>query len=192
MTSLSSLLERVKQDLSDREVRWALIGGLAVGVWTEPRFTRDVDLAIDVESDQEAEELVHSLHSSGYRIAAVLEHAHSGRLATVRLLSPYDSRLVDLLFASTGIESVIVEASRSVEVFEGVTAPVASIGHLIAMKVLARNDVDRPRDLQDLRGLLGVASEHDLEVARAGLAKMSSTNHHRGRDLIQEFETLLG
>ncbi len=36
-------------------LRWALIGGLAVAVRAEPRFTRDVDLAVAVADDRELE-----------------------------------------------------------------------------------------------------------------------------------------
>lgn len=38
-------IERASRDLATLERGWALVGGLAVSVRTEPRFTRDVDLA---------------------------------------------------------------------------------------------------------------------------------------------------
>ena len=44
MTSLESVLHRIAADLTRSNVDFALIGGLAVSVRTEPRFTRDVDL----------------------------------------------------------------------------------------------------------------------------------------------------
>jgi hypothetical protein len=34
--------------------RWALIGGLAVSTRIEPRFTRDIDLAVSVPDDASA------------------------------------------------------------------------------------------------------------------------------------------
>lgn len=48
-------LRRLDGDLDRVGVRWALIGGLAVSVRAEPRFTRDVDVAVAIDSDVEAE-----------------------------------------------------------------------------------------------------------------------------------------
>lgn len=36
---------------------WALVGGLAISARIEPRFTRDLDIAIAVENDARAEEV---------------------------------------------------------------------------------------------------------------------------------------
>jgi hypothetical protein len=44
-------------------VRCALVGGLAVSARTEPRFTRDADLAVAVASDAEAESLIRALYA---------------------------------------------------------------------------------------------------------------------------------
>ena len=186
MISLLQLLRQISDLFSEFEIAWALVGGLAIGARVEPRFTRDVDVVVDVQGDEEAELVVHSLLSKGYRIAAVLEQAKSGRLATVRLLPPNDARLIDVLFASSGIESQIVQAASSVNLGEGVTSPVAAVGHLIAMKVLARDDVARPQDRLDLLALLKTASADDLELASTALKDIAKAGLDRGRDLITE------
>jgi hypothetical protein len=54
--------------LQEQGARTALLGGLAVSTWTEPRFTRDVDLAVAVQTDADAERLVHGLLQRGYRL----------------------------------------------------------------------------------------------------------------------------
>lgn len=43
---------------------WALIGGWAAGLRAEPRFTRDVDLAIAVSDDAAAEAMTRRLLDS--------------------------------------------------------------------------------------------------------------------------------
>jgi hypothetical protein len=45
-------------DLKDLATRHALIGGFAVSVRTEPRFTQDIDVVIAVGSDDNAEDIV--------------------------------------------------------------------------------------------------------------------------------------
>ena len=41
---------RAASDLGALGARFALVGGLAVSAWGEPRYTRDVDLAVGVVS----------------------------------------------------------------------------------------------------------------------------------------------
>jgi hypothetical protein len=58
-TPLEAALRTVIRDLGDLAKPCALVGGLAVSVRAEVRFTRDVDIAVRVASDAEAEALVH-------------------------------------------------------------------------------------------------------------------------------------
>ena len=51
------------------------------------------------------------------------------------------------------------------EVFPGVAIPVARRDHLMALKVLARNDARRPMDRADLLTLLAVATANEIESA---------------------------
>lgn len=147
--SLSATLRRLDTDLRHAQVGWALVGGLAVSVRTEPRFTRDVDVAVAVEGDAGAESLARSMMSSGYRMLATIEQDETGRLATIRLVPPLRdirSIVVDLLFASSGIESELVASAELRQIDTGLVVPVARTGHLIAMKLLARDDETRPLD----------------------------------------------
>lgn len=193
MTPLGNVLSRIAGDLADSEAPFALVGGLAVSARTEPRFTRDADVAVLVDSDEQAEELVYSLKAAGYSIDTLVEQEAVARLATVRL-SPAGADLrgivVDLLFASSGIEREVVQNAERLRVLEGIEVPVARVGHLIALKVLSRDDVKRPQDLVDLRALLKVASESDLNEARKACALIAERGYARGRDLARDFESL--
>jgi Nucleotidyl transferase AbiEii toxin, Type IV TA system len=187
-------LKQAAADLNAAGASWAVIGGFAVGARAEPRFTRDVDLAVAATGDAEAEQLVHRLQVRGYAVAAVLEHEQSGRLATVRLVRPSPSArqvFIDLLFASSGIEDQIVKQAEALEVLPGFVVPVAAAGHLIAMKLLARDDERRPNDLADLNSLLAVATPGDLELARTAAATITERGFNRDRDLPADLEALI-
>ena len=86
-----------------------------MSVRTEPRFTRDADFAVAVASDTEAEALIRRLRAGGYEVTALVEQEAVGRLATVRLAVPGDAEgpVIDLLFASSGIEREVVAGSRT-------------------------------------------------------------------------------
>jgi predicted nucleotidyltransferase len=188
---LHAALRETCRDLADSHKQFALVGGLAVSARTQPRFTRDLDLVIALTNDNEAEELVRYFRSRNYRIEALVEHEAAGRLATVRLIPPAESGLfVDLLFASCGIEPEIVRAAEQLEIIEGLTIPVATVFHLIAMKVLSRDDKHRPQDRIDLAMLLDVASEQDLENARASLKLITERGFNRKRNLLEDFAAL--
>ena len=179
-------------DLRDLARRFALVGGLAVSARTEPRLTRDADLVVLVTGDRDAEALVHDLQGRGWRVTTAIEQDVAGRLATVRLaLAGADVRgaVVDLLFASSGIEPEIVGAADPIEVIPGFTIPVARLGHLIALKVLARDDRTRPQDRVDLAALLGRADAAAVGEARDSLALVTRRGFHRGRDLLGALDT---
>jgi hypothetical protein len=72
----------------------------------------------------------------------------------------------------------------------GVTLKVARIEHLIALKVLSRDDERRPQDLVDLRALLRTATKEDVARAREALGLISTRGYHRGRELAPQLEAL--
>lgn len=193
MTSLEAALRQIGADLTRAHVSFALVGGLAVSVRTEPRFTRDADLAVALASDAEAEALIHELRARDYRIEAIVEQEAVGRLATVRLTLSSEPRapVIDLLFASSGIEPEVVAEAEPIELLPNLTMGVARTGHLIALKVLSHDDVSRPQDLVDLRALLRVATPAELGRARDSLALIAVRGYHRGRDLRSEINRLL-
>ena len=178
-----------RQNLLDCDVDFAVVGGLAVTVRTRPRFTEDIDFALAVDADAEAEQIVHGLVGIGYRIEAAVEHESTGRLATIRLVRPdQDKILVDLLFASSGIEKEVVAEASTVKVF-GVPIKVATVGHLIAMKVLS-NEEYRTHDSQDLVNLVSVATASDLKKAREALRLIDKRGYARDKDLLAELDRL--
>jgi predicted nucleotidyltransferase len=193
VTALEAALRRICLDLADAQAPFALVGGLAVSARTEPRFTRDADLAVAVQTDAEAERLIRVLQSVGYRVQTLIEQQAAGRLATVRLtrsVEPADP-VIDLLFASSGIEAEVVAEAEVIELLPNLRIPVATTAHLVALKVLARDDLNRPQDAGDLRALLRVASNDDIARARTALASIEERGFQRGRDLQAEFAALL-
>lgn len=190
---LQELLARAARDLDDVGVSWALVGGMAASARAEPRTTRDIDVAVAADDDAAAEQVIFALQHRGYALRTLLENTRTRRLATARLRIPDGVPLVmlDVLFASSGIEPEIVAAATSLAIVPGLALPVAAIGHLIAMKVLARDDRDRPQDYDDLRALIAAATTQDLEAARAAVRLIEARGFDRGRPLHDALERLI-
>ena len=186
-------LRRIVSDLRALARRFALVGGLAVSARTEPRLTRDADIAVLVTDDRDAESLVRDLQARGWRVVTVIEQDVAARLATVRLAPTEDlgGTVTDLLFASSGIEPEVVAGADRVEVLPGFVVPVARLDHLIALKVLARDDRTRPQDRVDLAALLARAAPDELEAARAALELVTRRGFQRGRDLHAALDSAL-
>jgi hypothetical protein len=193
VSTLESILRRIQAELDGLGKKWSVVGGLAVVVRGEPRFTRDADLAVAVTSDAEAESLIRWLLGKGYSVLATVEQQARERLATVRLLPPGEDEegiVLDLLFASSGIEPEVVTTSEPLEILPGLELPVARTSHLIALKVLSRDDVRRPTDLADLRSLINRASPSDLQEAERLLSLITERGYHRDRDLLPSLQQL--
>jgi predicted nucleotidyltransferase len=184
LNAVERALERIVSELTNVGVPYALVGGLAVSARVEPRTTRDVDIAVFVDSDEGAESLIFQLQSRGYIVKMLLEQERTGRIATVRLIRDTERGVyVDLLFASSGIEDSVVAAAEELVVLEALPIRVATRGHLIAMKVLARDDRQRPQDWDDLRALLQDATKEDVRQAQEALTAITARSYNRGRDL---------
>lgn len=147
----------------------------------------DLDLAVAVADDRQAEELVHRLRERGYAPVEILEQDYVERLSGVRLEHSGSTVIVDLLFASSGIETEIVAGATSVQVLPQLSVPVATVGHLIALKVLA----GRNKDLTDLEALIPDASDADLETARDAVKLIQARGFNREQDVVAGLEKLI-
>ena len=183
------LLEALRKGVEALEgcrARYALVGAVAISARTEPRFTRDVDLAVAVDSDEAAERIVSGLIRTGYVLRELFQHESSGTIVTARLVhSKAQDIFTDLLFRTCGIEAEIVECAETLPVAHELSVKVAGIGHLIAMKVLSRSD-ERPQDESDLAHLLKAASSSCLEIAEAAVALIQSRGKFHDRGLVAE------
>ena len=177
-------LRAVAAELESSGERFAVVGGLAVSARAEPRLTRDADIAVAVDDDAHAEALVQRLQTRGFTLIAAVEQQATGRLATARLArGPADGLVTDLLFASCGIEPEVAAGAERLTILPGVVLPVASVGHLLVMKLLARDDRQRPLDADDLEALRAIATETDWKVAGEAAALVMDRGAARGRDL---------
>ena len=190
MQSVDAVLRQAAADLDAIGARWAVIGGLAVAFRAEPRFTKDVDLAVAVADDAEAEGIVNRLQVRGYALTSLVEQDYVNRLAIARMVRPEagtSSAFIDLLFANSGIEDEIVRRADRLEVLPDVFMPVASVGHLIALKVLA----GRHQDLTDLGYLISAATEADLGEARVSVVKIQERGFNRGQSLPEDLAAII-
>lgn len=145
-------LMSVGRALSSLRAEYMLIGGLAVGVWSEARATKDCDLSVHVLGSHD--DLRDALECAGLDVsrgdlARALENGEAIRLR--RRGVEDEPIVVDLLFASTPFEIEALSRRRPLRVL-GVDLPVATPEDLFVFKLIA----GRPQDLADAQRLFAL------------------------------------
>jgi hypothetical protein len=129
----------------------------------------------------------HQLRTRGYQPQEVLEQDYVERLSGVRLAHKGSDVIVDLLFASSGIENEVVASADHLEVLPRLTIPVTTTAHLIALKVLT----GRNQDLTDLGYLIAEAAPTDLDDAREAAKLIQARGFNREQDVTADLERLI-
>lgn len=133
--------------LEDKQIPYAVLGGLALQHWGDPRTTQDVDIVVMVASEKEEKFLKTILRRFRPRMADALPFAKRHRIL---LISTADGIPVDL---SLGIPGYEEEAMRRVSKvsFTGLSPiRVVSAEDLIIHKCVA----GRARDAEDIERIL--------------------------------------
>jgi hypothetical protein len=168
MTAPSELPERVRKTavalmrwLRASHVDGVLIGGVAVSLLAEPRFTKDVDAVVWLDESQWDWFLARgSRFGFVPRINNALDFARQNRVLLLKH-EPTDTT-VDVSFAGLPFEREAI--SRAVSVRLGrVGVQLAAPENLIIMKAIAH----RARDWADIEALLTAFPDVDLERIRA-------------------------
>lgn len=136
---LEADLVKLCRELQRRDARFVVVGGLAIILAGLARTTGDVDLLIDVSSENEARVFA-ALATLPDGCVRELEAGDVSKYTVVRVA---DEILIDLMASASGID--YAEASKSVVIHEiqGVPIPFASPELLYRMKKRAGREKDR-------------------------------------------------
>ena len=126
-------------------LRYALVGGLAVGAWSVPRATRDVDLYAEMPEDVRPS-LARALQERGFEVPAMAQELE--RFGVFRSRSR-EGVFLDIFDSAGPLGEAIIERRRQT-VLAGRTLWVIAPEDLALLKAFS----DRPRDFDDLVVLL--------------------------------------
>jgi len=155
-------LRQLLEQLVAAEIRFVLVGGLAVNAWGYIRATRDVDIVPDSFPDN-LERLDAVLTGLGGRVDV------DGRLLDSNAISPFlrtgdrtlvvtDLGRVDVLQGLPQVPSFAdLDATATDVDMDGLAVRVCSLDHLLEMKRAS----ERPRDRDDLEALEGARKADD-------------------------------
>lgn len=180
---LAAALVALVRWLTTAGVPYALIGGLAVSLQAEPRFTEDVDVVVWIDDDRWPR-LIEEASAFGItpRRADVLAFAARTR---VLLLQHASGVPIDVSCGALPFEEELIADAAPVETGP-VVVRVARPAHLLVMKAVA----NRPRDWADIESLLRQCPALDTTEARRRVREFAEALEMP--EIIEQFDRVVG
>lgn len=138
----------VQDFFRSRDWRFALIGGVVVARWGEPRATRDVDISLLVELGRERDSIEAILDRFTARIPDAIEFALANRVLLIEATN--DNVPIDVALAWSPFEEEIIDRATPFEFDDGVVLTTVSAEDLVVLKAIA----GRPGDWIDIEGIV--------------------------------------
>ena len=154
------LFARIFQALNEREVKYVLVGGLAVVMHGHPRLTMDVDLVVALD-EENARRAIDALSSIGLHpripVDASLfadaptrkEWSQSKNMLVFSMSDPANPMIAVDLFIEPPLPFEQLEKNAAWQELDGIQVLLCSREDLIALKRISA----RPEDLADIRAL---------------------------------------
>lgn len=164
-------------------IPYVIIGGIALQRWGEPRFTRDLDVTILVNPDEEERVIKKILRAFSPRISGALKFALKNRICLVKSSDGYE---IDISLGIPGYEEEVIKRSIECEIKKRYYVKICSAEDLIIHKAVA----GRPQDLGDIESII-IRQGDKLQVRyiRKWLRKFSNTLNMP--EILKRFEKLL-
>jgi hypothetical protein len=158
---------RVHTFLSARGIPYAIIGGIAVQRWGQPRLTRDVDFTILLPPGGEELALRELVTAFPARIKDAVAFALEHRVLPIEVP---DGSEADLSLGLPGYEEHVIARAVPYDLGGGRQVKLCSAEDLIVHKLLA----GRPQDLLDVEGIVARQGEAlDTAYVRHWLGELS-------------------
>jgi hypothetical protein len=170
----------VHQFFTKEVIPYAIIGGIALQRWGEPRFTRDVDVTILVNIGEE-EEIVKSILSVfTKRIPDALEFALRNRICLVRSKEGCE---IDISLGIPGYEEEVVNRAVDCDLTEDYTVKICSAEDVVIHKAVT----GRPQDLIDIKSVI-IRQGDKLDVKYVQKWPKEFSHLLEDKEIIERFE----
>ena len=174
------LLVGLARELDAAEVPYMVIGGQAVLLYGEPRLTADVDVTLGIAPDR-LPDVLGVVERLGLHPLVEPERFVSETLV-LPCSDSADERRVDFVFSFAGYERAAIARATTVEI-QGTQVRFASAEDLVILKLVA----GRPRDVEDVRGILLRQPGLDAGTVRQWLAEFDAA---LGMETVRLFDSL--
>lgn len=176
-------ISRIASALKIRHIPYMIIGGQAVLLYGEPRFTRDVDITLGIGVNS-LEEILSVSNELSLKPLPQDIRSFVSQTMVLPVLDETSGIRIDFIFSFTPYEAEAIKRARKV-LLMGSEVSFASPEDVIIHKIFA----GRPRDLEDARTIILKNQEIDIQYIRNWLKEFDDTLD--GKDFQKTFEDLL-
>ena len=182
MRKFSRLLAMIASALKDARIPYVVIGGQAVLVYGDPRFTKDIDITLGVDIDQL--DSVKRICASLSLVPKVVDVDAFVKETNVYPVKEESTNIaVDFIFSFSPFERGAMQRAKEVEI-ENTPVRYASLEDVVILKLVA----GRPLDLDDAKSILNSNAGYDEKYILKWLKSFSGIVN---RNLVEEYQNLL-
>lgn len=138
------LLVQIAKGLEKRSIPYMVIGGQAVLLYGEPRFTRDIDVTLGVGPDR-LKDVLDLIRETGWQTLPDSPVDFVSRTMVLPCRDPRSDIRIDFVFSFSPYEAQAMKRAHQVQ-WEGQIVKYASPEDLVIHKIVA----GRPQDLADV------------------------------------------
>jgi len=175
------LLEQIANSLDAAGIPYMVVGGQAVLLYGEPRFTRDIDVTLGIGTDR-LEELLRLVDARGWKLRPGVSREFVTSSMVLPCEDPASGLYIDFIFSVSAYEREALRRARTAQ-RGNAAVRFASAEDLVIHKVVA----GRPRDLEDVRIILLKQSSLDAGYVRRWLGEFERA---LGQSFLAPFEKL--
>ena len=177
------LLKSIAKALDEGQMPYMIIGGQAILLYGEPRLTRDIDVTVGIGLDK-LPSLLEVAKKANLRILSERPEEFVKETMVLPTRDEKSGIRVDFILSFTPYERQAIERAKPVQM-EGVNVYFASPEDVIIHKIFA----GRPRDLEDIRGILIKQSQIDLVYLKNWLKEFDQA--FPGKNFLETLQKLL-
>lgn len=143
---IEEMFGKIIDALETNRVPYMIFGGLAAGVWGDPRYTDDVDVVIALH-EKEMVRVLRSLSGEGFGVDEdiVIQNLQISGVARIE----YKGYFADFLIGESDFEKTAFTRKKRSRIF-GREVDIVSSEDLLIYKIFA----GRPHDLEDARRIM--------------------------------------
>ena len=181
MPAFETLLAKVSAALERDQIPYMVIGGQAVLVHGEPRFTGDIDITLGVDTDKQ--EMVRRIaRELSLQTVEGMTEEFVKRNALLTVEDPTTKITVDFIFSFLPYERQAIGRARIVAIGSA-NVRFATAEDTIIHKLFA----GRPLDREDVKSIMSMNAALDTQYLKRWLKEFSGVV---GKDLVKEYEAL--